>query len=44
MRYIRIYIIVIIIIIIIIIIMWSIDEISHFWTAVVDESEKWSSQ
>ena len=44
MRYIRIYIIVIIIIIIIIIIMWSIDEIIHFWTAVVDESEKWSSQ
>ena len=43
MRYIRIYIIVIIIIIIIII-MWSIDEIIHFWTAVVDESEKWSSQ
>ena len=42
MRYIRIYIIVIIIIIIII--MWSIDEIIHFWTAVVDESEKWSSQ
>ena len=41
MRYIRIYIIVIIIIIII---MWSIDEIIHFWTAVVDESEKWSSQ
>ena len=39
MRYIRIY-----IIIIIIIIMWSIDEIIHFWTAVVDESEKWSSQ
>ena len=41
MRYIRIY---IIIIIIIIIIMWSIDEIINFWTAVVDESEKWSSQ
>ena len=40
MRYIRIY----IIIIIIIIIMWNIDEIIHFWTAAVDESEKWSSQ
>ena len=24
--------------------MWSIYEIIHFWTAVVDESEEWSSQ
>ena len=24
--------------------MWSIYEISHIWTAVVDESEEWSSQ
>ena len=23
---------------------WSIDEIIHIWTAVVDESEEWSSQ
>ena len=22
---------------------WSIDEIIHIWTAVVDESEEWSS-
>ena len=26
------------------IMMWSIFEIIHFWTAVVDESEEWSSQ
>ena len=24
--------------------MWSLYEIIHIWTAVVDESEKWSSQ
>jgi len=24
--------------------MWSIYEIIHIWTAVVDESEEWSSQ
>jgi len=24
--------------------MWSIQEIIHIWTAVVDESEEWSSQ
>ena len=24
--------------------MWSIYEVIHFWTAVVDESEEWSSQ
>ena len=24
--------------------MWSIYEIIHFWTTVVDESEEWSSQ
>ena len=24
--------------------MWSIFEIIHFWTVVVDESEEWSSQ
>ena len=24
--------------------MWSIYEIIHFWTAVVDESVEWSSQ
>ena len=24
--------------------MWSIYEIIHFWTAVVDQSEEWSSQ
>ena len=24
--------------------MWSIYEIIHFWNAVVDESEEWSSQ
>ena len=27
-----------------VIILWSIYEIIHFWTAVVDESEEWSSQ
>ena len=26
------------------IMMWSIYEIIHFWTAVVDKSEEWSSQ
>ena len=24
--------------------MWSIYEIIHIWTAVIDESEEWSSQ
>jgi len=24
--------------------MWSLYEIIHIWTAVVDESEEWSSQ
>ena len=33
-----------ILIIITIIIMWSLYEIIHIWTAVVDESEEWSSQ
>ena len=37
-------IIITIMMIIIMIVMWSIYEIIHIWTAVVDETEEWSSQ